>query len=117
MNTLPLFDQAQRAAVAEPKAKRGRQPHIDAAFEHADRRFREEYEQILMIFVERGMEFTGEDVQKEYRSRTWLPQPREWRATGGIFQKLKRRGVIRQVGFRARNQGNPTPVYKAVAAG
>lgn len=100
--------------VPVPDPMQARHDAMTAAFEHADEVFREKYEELVIWFAGRGIEFIGEDVQNEYKRRSYLPQPREWRATGAIYLKLKRRGVIRQIGFRARNQGNPTPTYKGV---
>lgn len=101
-------------SVPAPDPMQIRHDAMTAAFEHADDVFREKYEELVVWFASRGIEFIGEDVQNEYKRRSYLPQPREWRSTGAIYLKLKRRGVIRQIGFRARNQGNPTPVYRGV---
>ena len=108
-----LFGGVPAAVVSPPvDPMQARREAMDAAFEHADEAFREEYESLVRLFADRGIEFTGEDVQNEYKSRSHLPQLREWRATGAIYLRLKRQGVIRQTGYRPRNQGNPTPVYR-----
>ena len=98
--------------VPAPDPMQARHDAMTAAFEHADEIFREKYEDLVIWFASRGIEFIGEDVQNEYKRRSYLPQPREWRATGAIYLKLKRRGVIRQTGFRTRNQGSMTATYR-----
>lgn len=118
MRLEPLFDDQGHNLPATPpaeaKSKVTRQKQIDAAFEHADARFREEYERLVLRFVSQGRSFTGEDVSDAYRERPYLPQPRNWRATGGIFQKLIHRGVLIAVDYRKRKNGNMTAVYKGV---
>lgn len=99
-------------AERETRADKSRQERIDAAFSHADARFRDEYTALVKRFAASGMPFIGQDVTDAYKRSKRLPQPREWRATGGIYQKLIRQGVIVRVGYRARNQGSPSAVYR-----
>lgn len=101
MTQLQLFDTPTRRKSA-----------MEAAYDAASEAFKESYEALLMTFVESGREFTGEDVTEAYKARRDLPMPKEWRATGSIYQRLRRQGVIVKVGYAARNQGNPTPRYK-----
>ncbi len=110
---LPLFDQqtAPLTAPVDPMVERNAK--MQAAYDAANERFKEQYEDLLIRqFVMPGGEFTGEDVQNAFKSRPYLTQPREWRAVGNIYKRLVKDGVIVNVGYRKRNQGNPTPVYR-----
>lgn len=89
-----------------------RRKAMKAAFDHADEKFKDEYRKVLMQFVESGQAFIGEDVRRFYASKANLPQPREWRCVGALYQKLVRQGVLEVVGYRKRNQGNMTAVYR-----
>lgn len=88
-----------------------RQSVIDSTLEKADEEFKERYLEVLMEFVRSGQEFIGEMVQVAYKCRR-LPPPKNWRAVGGIYQRLIRKGVIEVVGYGKRNQGNPSPKYR-----
>lgn len=88
-----------------------RQTVIDSALEKADEKFKRDYTELLMSFVNRRVEFIGEDVR-----RRWVelgrPQPREWRCVGGLYQQLQRKGLVEIVTYRKREQGNMTAVYR-----
>lgn len=109
-NQPQLFDAVESVPLAGP-TENPRQGFIDAAARNADIAFKQKYTALLMEFVRSGKEFIGEMVQDEYRKRR-LPEPRNWRAVGAMYQRLVRNGVIVRVGYGKRNQGNITAAYK-----
>lgn len=113
MSGMPLFDNSpQPAAVPVPEPMEVRQAKIDAAFENADEAFKHEYREFVLKYAADGCEFTAEEVQMIYRTCSDLPQPREWRSTGGIFQRLLREGKIRRCGHGwSKNRGVPVPKF------
>jgi hypothetical protein len=114
MSSLPLFENTpQPAAAPVPEPMEVRQAKIDAAFKHADEAFKSEYREFVLKYAADGCRFTAEEIQMIYRDCKDLPQPREWRASGAIFQKLLREGKIRrleQTGW-SKNRGVPVPLF------
>jgi hypothetical protein len=114
MNGTPLFDNTPQPAapVTIPNPTEARQAKIDAAFKKADEAFKREYREFILKYASDGCEFIAEEVQLIYRTCKDLPQPREWRASGGIFQKLLREGKIRRIGTGwSRLRGVPVPKF------
>lgn len=112
--SMPLFD-TQSVAVAEMPREESRQSQIDAAFDHADTAFKEEYTAFALLYAASHKDFTGEDVSEAYRRNRTLPQPREWRAIGGIYQRLIRQRLIEPTReYRLRANKTPTAVYRLV---
>lgn len=109
-----MTDQLSLFSIPPQPVQPPRQDAIDAAYDAALEEFKTMYETLLMTFARSGRQFTGEEVTDAYKASGHV-QPKEWRATGSIYQRLSRQGVIVRVGYAPRNQGNPTPVYKGKA--
>ena len=88
-----------------------RQPIIDRALDNADERFKQEYLALLMEFVRSGQDFIAQDVRDRWTA-LGKPKPREWRAIGGMYQKLIHAQKVEIVGYRKRDQGSITAVYR-----
>ena len=76
--------------------------------------FFERYEQILMAVgqVMRGG-FIACDVTEMFERRYRPLTKVEQKGLGGFYQRLLRAGVLEKTGgYRARNQGNPSSVYR-----
>lgn len=119
-HTLPLFDQ-----VPAPQAMRTAASPIDerrramnAAFEHADERWRTEYEAFILRFLTNRGPATAERIRTAYE-RTSLPQTRKSkRASGAIFVALRRAGKIREAGREtSRLYGNGLVRYEVTNNG
>jgi carbamate kinase len=114
MNGTPLFDNTPQPAapVTIPDPMEVRQEKIDAAFKNADEAWRTEYQKYVLQVANANEEFTAEDCQLGYKKMYAMPQPREWRASGGIFQKLLREGKIRRIGTGwSKLRGVPVPKF------
>lgn len=97
--SLPLFDRVQQlAAVPATDPLKEREAARDAAFAHADDRWKEEYTAFILRFLGANGPATAENIRTAYES-TNLPQTsKSKRASGAIFVTLKREGKIRKVG-------------------
>lgn len=83
----------------------------DAAFKNADEKFKAQYEGFVIKYAQDHGEFTAEDCQLAYK-QTPNPQPREWRASGGIFVRLVNRGILKRCGTGWSGiRGVPIPKY------
>lgn len=103
----------QQKRIADDICGNPRQPMIDAALDHADEMFKESYRAFALSYAASHVDFIGEDISTAYKT-TRLPQPREWRAVGGLFQKLIRQGLFEPTGaYRMRANHTPTAVYRA----
>lgn len=101
MSEMPLFDGAPMPeTVRQPSAIETRMDAMRAAEEHANELFKAEYEAFLLRYAERHDVFASEDVQFAYKALRHMPQPKEWRASGGITQRLIRKGKLHIVGSR-----------------
>lgn len=113
---LPMFAAADVTPPSVPLSGNPRQAEIDAALEHADKVFRDAYNAFALAYAASHGDFTGEDISTAYRSDMARPQPREWRAVGGIVQRLIRNGVFEATGeYRLRANHTPTAVYRRAA--
>lgn len=113
-NVLPLFDQVQLPPPprpADPLVER--RNAMDAAFEHSDERWREEYTAFILRWLARNGPGTAEQIRTEYEM-TSLPQTRKSkRASGAIFVALRRSGKIRVLGKeQSKLYGNDLTKYE-----
>ena len=100
-NSAPLFDGIPMPEkVPVPSPIETRMDAMRAAEEHANNLFKAEYEAFLRRYAEKHDVFASEDVQFAYKKLHYMPQPKEWRASGGITQRLLRKGELFIVGSR-----------------
>jgi hypothetical protein len=112
MIDLPLFDNTPSPAFVPPSPAQTREEAMKAAFAHADERFRTEYRAFILRFAERNETFIAEECCHSYRSDPRNPLPRDWRASGGIFQSLLKQGLLEQVGYgRSVKRCVPMPLF------
>jgi hypothetical protein len=121
MQSLPLFDTLPPEPTRPPTPREIRKAAEDAAFENADSAFVEAYTAFILDYAETHSKFLAEDAQFAYRERRELPQPREWRSTGAIFVKLRKRNLIKFVfenGIQrfgwSKTRGSNMPLYSKV---
>jgi hypothetical protein len=113
MTGMPLFENTPQPSVRPTQdPMEVRQAKIDAAFEHANEVWKACYRLFVMRFAGEHSEFTAEECQLAYKAHSELPQPREWRASGGIFQKLLKEGKIKRIGTGwSKQRGVPVPKF------
>lgn len=98
---LPLFEGVPiQAAPASPPGRsdaEARAEAMRAAFEAADEVFKREYRAFVLRYAATHETFIAEQAADAYRDCEHLPQPREWRSTGGVIQSLEKEGLIEWV--------------------
>lgn len=118
MNALPLFENVQvpeRGPKPDPVKERRRV--MEAAFEHADERWKAEYEAFILRWLERHGRGTAEEIRTAYEAAGLPAVSKSKRASGGIFVRLRRRGQIREVGkVRSKIYGNDLAVYSLASS-
>lgn len=90
-----------------------RQPQIDRAFEKAEQAFLDQYENFLLTTAAFHPGFIAGEITEAYVKRHGAISIKQKKALGGLYQRLMNRGLIEKTGgYRARNQGNPSAIYK-----
>lgn len=114
-NSLPLFDGAAVAGVTRPidplsERRRAR----DRVAHKAGEPFRIAFTKFVVDYLTEHAKGNGEGIREAYE-RTSSPQPHAWQAAGGVYAKLRRDGVIQEVGkVRSRKFGNDISVIALV---
>lgn len=112
----PLFDGvSMRMAMEQPQPDplSLRREAMDAAFEHADEKWREAYEQFILQFLALHGEASAETIRKAYMADKTKPQARKQQASGRLFVKLRHRKQIVAVGREpSKKFGNYLVVYR-----
>lgn len=107
---MPLFENVQAVPLSGPAIPR--EQAIKAAMANAGSKFIEEYTAFALLYAASHEDFIGEDITREWM-RQKRPCPREWRAVGGIFQGLVKRGIFEKTHeYRSRENGSPSAVYR-----
>jgi hypothetical protein len=87
-----------------------RRKAMEKALEHAGEKFREAFTAFVIRHLTRHGSATAEEIREAYE-KTANPRPRSWRATGGIFTRLRHDGRIVEVGKkRSKRYGNDIAV-------
>lgn len=107
---------AQQPSVKEPSNRlsiEARREVIMRIFATADGYFISEYVKCLVEFGLTHDDFIAGDVTDVYEKRSGKLSTHEQKSLGGLFLQLQRKGVIEKTGgYRARNQGNASAVYR-----
>jgi hypothetical protein len=94
MNQPALFN-IPKAETPSPTTRRRKA--MDAATKKAGEAFRNAFTQFVLDFLKNGPS-DGETIRKAYLE-TRLPRPHSgWQGVGGIYAKLRRDNVIKEVG-------------------
>lgn len=90
-----------------------RQKQIDAAFENADADFIERYTRFIRSYAAIYDDFIAGDVTTAFEQKHFKLSPRQKKSLGGLFQRLLKSGeIVATGGYRKRDQGNPSSVYR-----
>lgn len=112
----PLFDTqmppvpptVHTAAFESP-----RQAQIDAAFEHADEEFIERYTRFARAYASIYPDFIAGEVTAAFEKKHFKLSPRQKKALGGVYQRMLKSGeIVATGGYRKRDQGNPSAIYR-----
>ncbi len=90
---------------------------MTAALENAGEDWKHQAYTFLCRFAREHVVFCGEDVSDAHIS-AGLPQPRDLRAWGGLYQKARRDRVIALLDNdgRSRRRASPCPRYRSLVA-
>ena len=109
-NQTSLFDLPPRPALSPLKR---RHDAMEAAYKAADAAFKVEYEAFILRYLEKHSTGTAEDMRLAYEAARLPQTPNSKRCSGGIFVRLKRRGLIEDAGMkRSALYGNKVQQYK-----
>ena len=90
-----------------------RSEHIARAFEKADAVFVERYGLFLISFGMRHKDFIAGEVTAEYETKYGPITLKQKKALGKLYQTVQRTKLIEKTGgYRARNQGNASAIYR-----
>ncbi len=92
---LPLF--ADLDVPKKPTELERRYQAMSSAEAAADELWREEYPKFILAYAATHAEFSGEDTRQAYERDRSKPQPAKWQASGGIFMRLRKQGLLRIV--------------------
>lgn len=113
---LPLFDGVPiPMPIAQPDPLEHRYEVMRAAEAAANAKWREAYEEFILRYLTQHADGTAEDIRNAYNANPRNPRTKSEQASGGIFARLKRKDLIRDIGWRqSRKFGNNLTIWKRV---
>jgi hypothetical protein len=110
---VPRLDPAELPESLPSISIEARREIIMRIFDAADGHFISTYVRTLVDFGFSHEDFIAGDVTAVYEKRHGELSVHEQKSLGGLYMQLQRKGVIEKTGgYRARNQGNASAIYR-----
>lgn len=99
------------AEPVQTESANPRQKAIDAVLEKQNEVWKAAYESFVLDYLKAHGAATAEEIRLSYEADSMNPKPTHERASGGVFQRLRKQRKIKQVGYkRSKVYGNMLPI-------
>jgi hypothetical protein len=100
-------------ATEESTFSETRQEVIERVYAEAEAEFIQMYRAFLLAYAKHVEDFIAGEITHEFEELHGKLSTVEGKQLGGLYQSLQRDGEIEKTGgYRVRNQGNPSPIYR-----